>query len=49
MHDELIVEAPEAERDRVAALLREEMSGAAELSVPLVVDVGCGRTWYEAK
>ena len=49
VHDELIVEAPEAERDRVAALLREEMSGAAELSVPLVVDVGCGRTWYEAK
>ena len=49
VHDELIVEAPEAERERVAALLREEMSGAAELSVPLVVDVGCGRTWYEAK
>ena len=49
VHDELIVEAPEAERDRVAALLREEMSGAAKLSVPLVVDVGCGRTWYEAK
>jgi DNA polymerase I-like protein with 3'-5' exonuclease and polymerase domains len=30
-------------------MVREEMEGVAELAVPLVVEVGSGRTWYEAK
>jgi DNA polymerase-1 len=47
VHDELILEAPEAEVDAVAALVREEMEGAAHLSVPLEVAVGVGSSWAE--
>lgn len=49
VHDELIVEAPRNEADRVSTLLKEEMEGAAELSVKLSVDVHTGDTWYDAK
>ncbi len=49
VHDELIVEAPEEEAGRAAALLKEEMEGAAALAVPLSVDVNTGKTWYDAK
>ncbi len=49
VHDELVLEAPESEVDRVAALVREHMEGAAELKVPLVVDVGIGPNWLDAK
>jgi DNA polymerase I len=47
VHDELILEAPEADVDRVVALVREEMEGAAKLSVPLEVAVGVGGSWAE--
>lgn len=49
VHDELVLEAPEAEVDAVAALVRGHMEGAATLKVPLVVDVGTGGNWLEAK
>ena len=49
VHDELLLEVPEARADEVAALVRERMEGAAELVVPLTVDVGIGRTWKDAK
>ncbi len=49
VHDELVLEAPEAEVDRVVALVREHMEGAASLKVPLVVDVGVGGNWLDAK
>jgi len=49
VHDELVAEAPAAEADAVAALVRREMEGAAELAVPLVVEVGVGDTWSDAK
>ena len=48
VHDELIVEAKEDIARRAADILREEMSGCVKLSVPLVVDVGIGQTWFEA-
>ena len=48
MHDELICECPEDEAQTVANILREEMSGAAQLSVPLTVDVKIGHSWAEA-
>lgn len=48
VHDELIVEAPEAEVEQVARILQEEMQGAVEFSVPLTVDVHTGKTWKEA-
>ena len=49
VHDELIVEAPEAEAEAVAKLLGEEMESAAELRVRLLSDVHIGKTWYDAK
>lgn len=47
VHDELIIECPEAEREQVTALLRECME-TATLQVPLKVDVHYGKTWYDA-
>ena len=49
VHDELIVEAPQDESARVAALLQEEMETAVSLDVPLTADAAIGRTWYDAK
>lgn len=47
VHDELIAECPEEEANRVMELLREEMEGAASLSVPLTVDAKTGRSWAD--
>jgi DNA polymerase-1 len=49
VHDELVLEAPEAEAEKVAALVESEMEGAAQLDVPLVVDTGIGENWGSAK
>jgi len=49
VHDELVFEAPEGEVERVKPLVKELMEGAATLDVPLVVDVGVGKNWLEAK
>lgn len=49
VHDELIIEAPDEEKDRVCRLLSREMENAASLSVRLKADVQWGRTWYECK
>lgn len=49
VHDELILEAPEAQAERAAALLKEEMEAAVKLAVPLTVDVHAGKSWYDAK
>ncbi len=48
VHDELILEVPETRVDEVVGQLRRHMAGAAELAVPLKVDVGVGRNWDEA-
>ena len=48
VHDELIVEAPEAEAARVTEILKQEMEGAVQLAVKLEVDAGSGKTWGEA-
>ena len=48
VHDELVLEVPDAELDTVRVLVREVMEGAASLSVPLVVDVGSGASWDAA-
>ena len=49
VHDELIIEAPLEEVEAVSRILSEEMEKAANLSVPLVVDMSRGDSWYEAK
>ncbi len=47
VHDELIVEAPEAASQKALQILREEMQGAVELKVPLPVDAKIGKSWFE--
>ncbi len=49
VHDELLIEACEDELEEVKDILREQMEGAADLKVPLIVDMHVGNTWYEAK
>ncbi|HHU49524.1 MAG: DNA polymerase I [Caldicoprobacterales bacterium] len=49
VHDELIVDTLNSELEEVMELVRHQMENAAELAVPLVVDIGTGRNWYEAK
>ena len=49
VHDELVLEAPHGEAEAAAALVRDTMSGAADLRVPLTVDVGIGENWMAAK
>jgi DNA polymerase-1 len=49
VHDELLLEAPQNELAAVRDLVREEMCGAYALDPPLVVDIGTGDDWTEAK
>jgi DNA polymerase-1 len=49
VHDELVFEVPEAERDAVEPIVRQAMEGAAELLVPLTVRLGFGPSWADAK
>ncbi len=49
VHDELVFECPPDEVEAVSALLKREMEGACELKVPLLVDVGVGENWRDAK
>ncbi len=49
VHDELVLEVPLDERERVEPLVREVMESVCELKVPLVVDLGFGPTWADAK
>ncbi|MEQ8762640.1 MAG: DNA polymerase I [Planctomycetota bacterium] len=48
VHDELVLEAPENEVEDVVQMVRQEMTEAFELAVPIVVDVGVGDNWLEA-
>ena len=48
VHDELIVECPQEEQERVCALLQEEMEGVFPLSVPLVAETHAGKSWAES-
>ena len=49
VHDELILEAPESEKECAAKILKEEMENAVSLSVVLQTDVGIGKNWLDAK
>ncbi len=49
VHDELLIECPPEEEERVNALLKECMESACPLRVPLTVEVHSGESWYETK
>ena len=48
VHDELVLEVPQAELDRVLPAVQRIMNGVARLSVPLEVDCGVGSNWEQA-
>jgi DNA polymerase-1 len=48
VHDELVFEVAEGEREALEEAVRREMGGAADLAVPLDVSVGTGRSWHDA-
>ena len=48
VHDELVFDVPVCELEKITALVTEEMEGAVDVSVPLLVEVGHGHNWREA-
>ena len=49
VHDELLFESPPAEADKTAQMVKREMESVYKLDVPLIVDVGIGENWRDAK
>ena len=49
VHDELIIECPKNDAEKISTLLKEEMEGAVHFTVPLTVETGTGDSWYTAK
>ena len=49
VHDELIIDCPENEAEKVKEILKNEMEKAVLLNVPLVVEANVGKTWFETK
>ena len=49
VHDEIVIETAESRVDRVAGIVKETMETIFPLAVPLAVDTGWGRSWYDAK
>ena len=49
VHDELIIDALKSEQEKAEKILKEEMENAVKLSVPLVVDMKAGKSWYDTK
>ena len=49
VHDELLIETEKSEVEQVKDILRQEMMEAADLAVPLEIDMHAGESWYDAK
>ncbi|MBQ8685148.1 MAG: DNA polymerase I [Clostridia bacterium] len=49
VHDELVIDCPKEEADAVSKILKREMENAVSLSVPLTVEVGVGKDWFDSK
>ena len=49
VHDELVFEVAEHDHDPAGGLVKREMEGVGELRVPLVVSIGAGKNWIDAK
>ena len=48
VHDELLFEVPDFEKDKIIQLVKESMENAMKFKVPIKVDYNCGQTWYDA-
>ena len=48
VHDELVFEVRDQDLDGARQIVRTEMEAAAELTVPLIVEIGSGESWFEA-
>nr|MBA4186096.1 DNA polymerase I [Acidobacteriota bacterium] len=49
VHDELLLESPNDEVERALEIIKKEMDSAVELDVPLIVEIGAGDNWMNAK
>ena len=49
VHDELIIEVSDTDKEKAKEILGQEMTNAVQLAVPMVADVNEGRSWYDAK
>jgi len=49
VHDELVIDCPKTEVEEVSKLLKNEMENAVSLSVPMTVELGIGKSWFETK
>lgn len=49
VHDELLIETPKGEQEKVEKILKEEMENVIELKVPLLAELSSGNNWYEVK
>ena len=49
VHDELVFEVPESQVDKATSVIKQAMESAADLAVPLIVEVGAGKNWMDAK
>lgn len=49
VHDELVIDCPKNEAEKVSEILKKEMENAVSLRVPLTVEVGVGQNWFESK
>ncbi len=49
VHDEIVIEAPEASAAEVAGIVKETMENVFPLAVPLAVDAHYGKSWFDAK
>jgi DNA polymerase-1 len=49
VHDEIVIEVPEAKAEKVAAIVKQTMENIYPLAVPLAVDAAWGKSWYDAK
>ena len=49
VHDEMMIEAPETEKEQIKDILKQSMESAISLKVPLIADIGEAKNWYDCK
>ena len=49
VHDEMMIEAPESEKEEVKDIMKKEMESAIQLKIPLVAEISEAKNWYDCK